>query len=197
MMIEGSPYQELVAVNGKPLPSQEQQREQHELEEVISQRRAESMSERTERIAKYEQDRRRDHLMMQELTRAFDFKVLGERRLGGYAVYLLQALPRAGYRPPNTESEVLTGMQGKLWIDKESYQWVRVEAVVVRPVSIGGFLAVVQPETRFVLEKMPVANGIWLPKHFAMKAKAKILFVFHHQTQDDETYFNYVFRGAN
>ncbi len=190
-MIGGSPYQELTAVNGKPLPLQDQKREQRELEKVISQRRSESVRDRAERVAKYERDRKRDRLMMQELTRAFDFKLLGEGRLGHYAVYLLQARPRPGYRPPNIETEVLTGMQGKLWIDKETYQWVRVEAEVVRPVSIEGFLASVQPGTRFVLEKMPVANEIWLPRHFAVKTNARILLVFRRRTQEDETYFNY------
>ncbi len=190
-MIGGSPYQELVSINGKPLPPQDQKREQRELEAVISQRRSESVRDRTERVAKYERDRRRDRLLMQELTRAFDFSWLGEGRLGQRAVYLLQARPRAGYRPPNAETEVLTGMQGTLWIDKETYQWVKVEAEVVRPVTIEGFLASVQPGTRFVLEKMPVANQIWLPRHFAMKASARILFLFHRRTQEDETYFSY------
>jgi hypothetical protein len=82
-------------------------------------------------------------------------------------------------------------MEGKLWIDKQTYQWVRVEAEVVHPVSIAGFLAQVQPGTRFELDKMPVAEGLWLPKHFSMKAQAKILFLFSHNTQDDETYFDY------
>jgi hypothetical protein len=191
MMIEGSPYEQLVGINRKPLSPADQDHEQHKLEEVISRRRSESVSERSERIAKYEQERKRDHLLMQQLTLAFDFRLLGERRLGHYAVYLLQATPKSGYRPPNTETEVLTGMQGKLWIDKQTYQWVKVEAIVVRPVSIAGFLARVQPGTRFELEKMPVANGIWLPKHFAMTSSARILFLFRHHSQEDETYFNY------
>ena len=191
LMIAGSPYEELVAVNGKPLPLRDQDREQRELREVISRRRAESIRERSQRITKYEGDRKRDHLLMLELTRAFDFRLLGERRLGRYTTYLLQAMPRAAYRPPSTETEVLAGMQGKLWIDKETYQWVRVEAEVVRPVSIGGFLASVQPGTRFELEKMPIADGVWLPRHFAVKSNTKILFLFRNLTQQDETYFNY------
>lgn len=136
-------------MNGKPLPTEDQEREQQNLEEVISQRRSESPGDRAERLAKYERERKRHHLLMQQLTQAFDFRLLGERRLGHYAVYLLEATPRAGYQPPNTETEVLTGMQGKLWIDKETYQWVKVEAAVVRPVSIAGFLARVQPGTPF------------------------------------------------
>ena len=48
-----------------------------------------------------------------------------------------------------------------------------------------------QPGTRFELEKMPVDDGVWLPKHFVMKSNTKILFLFNHRTQEEETYFNY------
>jgi len=54
-------------------------------------------------------------------------------------------------------------------------------------VSIEGSLAQVEPGTRFKLEKMPVAEGIWLPKHFSMKVWAKVLFFFSHKSQADET----------
>jgi hypothetical protein len=62
-----------------------------------------------------------------------------------------------------------------------------VGAEIVQSVSIAGFLAQVQPCMRFELEKMPVAEGIWLPKHFSMKARAKVLFFFSHKSQADET----------
>jgi hypothetical protein len=191
MMIEGSPYEELVAIDGKRLRSADQEEQQRNLQQAISERRSESASDRAQRIAKYEQERKRDHLLMEQLIRAFNFRLFGQRHLDGYAVYLLQATPRPGYQPPNIDSDVLTGMQGKLWIDKGTYQWVKVEATVVHPVSIAGFLAQVQPGTRFELEKMPVADGIWLPRHFAEKSNARILFLFRHHTQEDETYFDY------
>jgi hypothetical protein len=95
---------------------------------------------------------------MQQLTEAFDFTLAGEERMGNHRVYVLDATPRAGYKPPNTETEVLTGMRGKLWIDKKTYQWVKVEAEVIHPVSIAGFLAKVEPGNRFELEKIPVGN---------------------------------------
>ncbi len=97
---------------------------------------------------------------------AFDFKLLGETRLNGDDVYALQATPRPGYHPPNMETQVLTGMQGELWIDKDIFQWVKVEAQVTHPLSIEGFLAKVEPGTHFELEKAPVARGVWLPTHF-------------------------------
>ncbi len=190
-MIYGSPYRQLIAVNGEPLSAQDSAKEQQKLQHVTAQRRAESADARQSRIAKYQKDRRRDHLMMEQLTEAFDFKLIGERVIGSNNVYVLRATPRKDYKPPNMETEVLPAMRGELWIDKETFQWVKVTAQVTRPASIEGFLAQVQPGTRFELEKMPVDDDIWLPKHFAMRSNAKILFMFNRSDQEDNTFFNY------
>jgi hypothetical protein len=191
LMISGSPYQRLVAVNGKPLAAAQQAEEQAKLDAEIARRHNESSEDRAARIAKYEKERKRDQLLMDQLTQAMNFTLVGEQKLYAYQVYVLKAAPRVGYQPPNMESEVLTGMQGKLWIDKQTFQWVKVQAQVIRPVSIEGFLAEVEPGTRFELEKRPVENGIWLPSHFAMKAQAKIFFLFPTRSQVDETYYGY------
>jgi hypothetical protein len=190
-MIQGSPYRRLVAVNEEPLSRETSANEQRKLERVIAQRRAESPEHRRTRIAQYEKERRRDHLMMEQLTQAFDFKLIGSRVVGSHDVYVLQATPRRGYKPPNMETQVLTGMRGELWIDKKAFQWVKVTAHVIRSVSIEGFLAQVQPGTRFELEKMPVDDGIWLAKHFEMKSSAKILYLFNRTDQEDNTFFDY------
>ena len=47
-------------------------------------------------------------------------------------------------------------MEGTLWIDRDTFQWVKVEAQVTRPVKIVGFLAEVEPGTHFELEKKPI-----------------------------------------
>ncbi|MFY9790469.1 MAG: hypothetical protein WA474_00630 [Candidatus Sulfotelmatobacter sp.] len=189
-MILGSPYQRLIAINGKPLTPEQAAAEKQKLEDTTSERKNESPEEKSERIAKYEKDRRRNHLLMEQMVKAFSFKVVGDTKLDGHEVYVLKATPRRDYRPPNMETEALTGMEGKLWIDRASFQWVKVEAQVMHPVSIAGFLAQVEPGTHFELEKQPVAPGIWLPRHFAMKAHAKILFMIPHRDQEDDTYFD-------
>ena len=191
MMIDGSPYYRLVEVNGKPISKDEQAKEEQKLQQAIAQRKRETPSQRAARVARYQRDRTRDHLLMEQLTKAFNFRLEAEQKFGDYDVYVLEATPLPGYKPPNRDTRVLTGMNGKLWIDKKTYQWVRVEAHVVHPVAIEGFLARVEPGTEFELEKLPVAEGIWLPKHFAMKAHAKILGMFSHYEQEDETYWGY------
>lgn len=190
-MLFGSPYQRLVAINGHPLSPAKQKEEEKKYQDAVAQRQRESPAQRKERISKYEAERKRDQTLLEEMTKAFDFQSLGTRSLNGRQVYVLKATPRKGYQPPNRDSSVLTGMEGMLWVDKATFQWVKVEAHVTRPVSIVGFLAQVEPGTKFELEKMPVANDVWMAKHFAMTSNARVAFVFRRRSQEDDTFFNY------
>ncbi len=81
-------------------------------------------------------------------------------------------------------------MKGKLWIDKSQYQWVRVEADVMRPVTMYA-VAKVGPGTRFCLEQAPVAGNLWLPTHFSVSVKASALGFINEDSTDDETYRQY------
>lgn len=190
-MIDGTPYRRLLAVNGKPLSSSAAAAENKKQQQAVAERAAESEEKKRERKAKYQKDRTRDHKMMEQLTAAFDFQLLGDGKLRGFDVYMLKATPKAGYQPPNMECQVLPGMQGRLWIDKKTFQWVKVTAQVIHPVSIEGFLAQVEPGTRFELEKAPIGNGIWLPSHFMMSSHAKVLFLVNHSSSEDDTFFDY------
>jgi len=191
VMILGSPYERLLEINGEPISSEQQAAEVRKLEHAIAARSKESPEQREKRLADYEKSRKRNHLLMEQLAVAFHFRLTGEQMLDGHWVYVLQATPRPDYQPPNIEAEVLTGMEGKLWIDEDTFQWVKVQARVIRPVSIAGFLARVLPGTQFLLEKKPVTEGIWLPCHFAMRSSARVLFFFSRHSQADETYFDY------
>jgi len=190
-MLYGTPYDRLIAVNGHNLTGARQKEEQDKYEKAVSEREHESAEERSRRIAKYEADRKRDHTLIQQMTAGFDFHLLGKRTLNGFNVYVLKATPRRGYKPPDRDSEVLTGMEGTLWIDQKTFQWVKVEAHVFHPVRIEGFLAEVEPGTNFEVEKRPVSDDIWMASHYSMKANAKIMLLFSHRDQEDDTYTNY------
>ena len=190
-MLYGSPYEELIAINGEPLSSGKQEQESDKLRREEARRKHESPQQHARRVAGFRAEQKQENRFLAEFTKAFDFKIAGEEELDHHQVYVLEATPRPGYHPPDRDTQALKGMRGKMWIDKETYQWVKVEAEVTRPVSIMGFVATVEPGTRFELEKMPVAKDIWLPKHFAMTAKAKVLEIIHHRDHQDETYFDY------
>jgi hypothetical protein len=108
-MILGSPYRRLVAINGEPLLVGKLEREQQQLSQAVKQRRSETAAQREKRTAEYERERERDHVLMNELTKAFDFHYVGLSNIDGHDVYVLKATPRSGYRPPDTEAEALAG----------------------------------------------------------------------------------------
>jgi hypothetical protein len=190
-MLYGSPYQRLIAENGNPLSASKQQEEEKKYQNALSERQHESADKRSARIRKYQAERKRDHTMLEQMTAAFDFHLAGNRMLNGHKVYELKATPRPGYQPPDRDSRVLTGMEGTLWIDVKTFQWVKVEAHVIRPVKIEGFLAEVEPGTRFEVEKRPVRGDIWLASHFSMASNARVMHMFSHTGAEDDTFFNY------
>jgi len=197
IMLAGSRYERLVAVDDKPLSADDEAKEQHRFQKAIAQRQQESPDERKERIGKYQNEIDRDHVLIRELIKALDFTLSGQQMLGLREVYVLKGTPRADYRPPNKQARALTGMQGTLWIDTATFHWVKAEAEVVRPVRIYGFVARIEPGTHFELEQTPIADGLWMPNHFVMDAKATVFLLFPHYERDDITYFSYHKPGAS
>lgn len=191
LMIDGSPYNVVTAMDGRPLSAAEGAIEQRKLAREIAKRRNESERERARRIAKYAREQQHNHAMLQEMVSAFRFRLNSQTRVDGHDCWVLDAEPKPDYDPNDREGRVLKGMKGKLWIDKATYQWVRVQAEVVRPVSFYGFLAKVGPGTQFYLEQEPVADGIWLPKAFDVRVKATALGFFSENSTENDSYRDY------
>jgi hypothetical protein len=191
LMIDGSPYNLVTALNGAPLSPEDQATEQRKLQKEIERRQKESARERQRRIAKYQKEDDRDHEMLKEMVGAFEFHLAGEAQVDGHACWVLDAEPRPEYEATNHEGHVLKGMKGRLWIDKATNQWVKVHAEVVKPVSFYGFLAKVAPGTEFDLEQEPVADGVWMPKAFSVHVQASALGFFSENSTTSDTYLDY------
>jgi hypothetical protein len=190
LMIDGSPYRKMIAANGRPLSAGEAASEERKFQQEVSRRHNESPGARRNRISEYQRGRRQDNALLREMAEAFNYRLGGEETVDGHRCFVLHATPRPGYVPKSRETRVLTGMRGKLWIDEQTYQWVKVQAEVFRPVAFGLFIAHVEPGTVFTLEQQPVQGDLWLPSHFSMRVNARIL-VFPRQSTDDETYSEY------
>ncbi|HYL74730.1 MAG TPA: hypothetical protein VEU96_11030 [Bryobacteraceae bacterium] len=195
LMIDGSQYNRLIAVDDKPLLPGDQMEEERKLRAEMNKRARESPRESAKRIAKYQKERDQDHAMLKNMVEAFDFQLAGEEIVNGYDCWVLDATPKRGYQPKDRETKVLTGMRGRLWVDKSQNQWVKVKAEVIKPVSLFGFFAKVGPGTRFQLEQAPVADNLWLPSHFSMRVNASAFGFINEDSSDDETYGKYVATG--
>jgi hypothetical protein len=191
LMIDGSPYNVVTAINDQPLSASEKGAEQRKLQKEVEKRHNESDRERMRRIAKFDRDNARDHEMLRAMVDAFRFRLVGQAEVDGHACWVLEAAPKPGYRPATREGRILEGMQGRLWVDQRTYQWVKVHAAVVRPVSLGGFLAKVAPGTEFDLEQAPVTDNLWLAKRFSVRVRASALGIFNEDSTETDTYRDY------
>ena len=188
-MIDGSPYNRLVKINDQPLSPEQARGEEQKMDAERRRRLSESRSARAKRIDKYHREHQQDQAMLKEMADAFVFKPAGEEMVNGRAAFILDATPKPGYVPKTRDTKVLTGMRGRLWIDKTDKQWVKVEAEVIRPVSFYA-VATVGPGTKFVFEQAPVEPGIWQPSHFAVRVNSTVLWVARNSAED-ERYTNY------
>jgi hypothetical protein len=191
LMINGSPYNELIRLNGEPLSDAQKAQEQSKLRAELKRRNHETKSATQARIEKYKSGRAEEHLLMSQMTAAFHFRYAGEEVVRGHTCYVLDALPRPDYQPPVEKARVLTGMNGRMWIDKATYNWVRVTAKVIKPVQFGYFIAKVRPGTQFELNQDPVEGNVWLPIHFSQAVNARVLGFYGIRTREEEHYSDY------
>jgi hypothetical protein len=122
LMIEGSPYNKLVAINDAPLSKQQQDNEEQRLKREMKKREHESPTDRQRRVAAYVRERNHDHAMLSEMTKAFQYTLTGEDMLDGRKVWVLEAAPKSSYIRHSREAKVLRHMRGNLWIDQATYQ---------------------------------------------------------------------------
>ncbi len=189
-MLDGSPYSQLIEINGDRLPPAQNAQECRKLQAEIERRANESSPDRARRVRAYQEDESRRFAVISEMADAFDFNLLRHETLDNRGVYVIAATPRPDYQPKSWKTRILKGMKGTLWIDDKTYQWVKVEAIAVRPVDYGGIIARVLPGTRFLLKQSPIKAGLWLPEFFSLEVRARVL-GWHREYTHSETYSDY------
>jgi hypothetical protein len=74
--------------------------------------------------------------------------------------------PDPHYKPPTLVADILTGLQGRLWIDRKSLRVTRVEGRVLHPVDFGwGMLARIYPGGTVEFEQANAGGDRWAYSH--------------------------------
>ena len=80
------------------------------------------------------------------------------------------------WTPPTMVSEVLTGLEGRAWIDPATHTMTRMEVRVFRGVNVGlGLLAHVYPGGNAEFEQVRVSGDRWIFSHFVEHATVRAL----------------------
>ena len=183
ILVNGARFEQLVERNGQ-LPSAE---EQKKLDQDFEKLKHETPEERTARLGKEQENRS----ILRDLLEGFDFRLLGEEVLGGRPTYVLQVTPHPGYHARGKYGKMFSKVEGKLWIDKLDFGWIKVEGQVTQSFSMGLFVARVQRGSRIVLEQTNVGDAVWVPQRLEVRGSARILFLKSLTVERIFTYSDY------
>jgi hypothetical protein len=86
--------------------------------------------------------------------------------------------PNPHFSPPTTISQALQGLRGRMWIDSQSRQLIRMEGEVFQSVNFGwGVVAHVYQGGKLMLEQTNAGGGRWIFSHFVEDVTVRALMV--------------------
>ena len=191
LMIYSEQVERVIEKNDKPLSAKDAAKEDEKIQKIIDKRRDESEAERRKRLEKEEKEREDGRQFVREVADAYNFRLVGVEPLNGRDAYVIDAEPRPGYEPHRKEARFLPKIRGRIWIDKQEDQWVKIDAQVIDTVSFGLFLARLHKGTRIMVETMRVNDEVWLPKHMTARVDVRVALLKNFNVDADVTYRDY------
>jgi len=168
---------------GQPPSATEQKRSDDDLDKL----KHETPDEQTARIRKDQENR----AFLADVLEAFDFRLVGEETVGSRPAYVLQATPHPGYHAHGKYAKMFSRVEGKLWVDKQDFGWIKVDGHVTESFSMGLILARVERGSHITIEQACVSEAVWVPKRVEIRATARILFLKSLDIQRTLTYTDY------
>lgn len=174
VILYGQPHRRVLERDGKPLPSDEQKKEQQKLDEAVAKLERETPEQRERRLAEYTKQREKDREFLEEIPDVYNFRLEGEETVDGHAAWVISAVPRLDYHPKHSDAKALLKIRGKIWIDQSEYQWVRLEAETTATISYGLFIARLNPGAKLYFEQTRVNDEVWLPKREVTSGSGRV-----------------------
>lgn len=191
LILDGEPYRRTTARDGKPLTPDEQRREQERLDKESRNLSKETPAQRQHRLEEAEKQRKREFAFLSEIPELYNLKMEGESTIQGRPVWIVSGSPKPGAQPKSHDAKLLLKLHGRLWIDKVTYQWAKVEAETTGTISWGLFLARLNPGATVIFEQAEVSPELWLPKHLFMQGSGRIGLVKRIAMDEEVEWNNY------
>ncbi len=191
VILDGEPHRRMLERDGKPLPPADQKKEQQKLDKAVAKLERETPEQKARRAAEYEKEREKDRDFLREVPDLYDFRLIGTDKIDGHDTWVISATPRPGYEPRRRDAKPLLKMRAKLWVDKQEYQWVRLEAETTATISFGLFLARLDPGAKLVFEQTRVNDEVWLPKREFISGAGRLGLVKKLAGDEEVTWNNY------
>ncbi len=174
LILDGQPHRRTLQRDGRPLSPQEQRREQAKLDQAFRKLSSETPAEKQRRREESAKLRKREFAFLTEIPDLFDLRLEGESTVDGRPVWVVSGTPRPGAKAKSRDAKMLLKVRGRMWIDRATYQWVKVEAETTQTISWGLFLARLDSGARLTFEQTEVNSELWLPKRLFLAGSGRV-----------------------
>lgn len=169
--IDGAPFERRLTIDGRPLNDEERGRE--------DEREAEFREEQR-RLREREEDGEEDEnaiVFDEDLVARYLFTLEGEEPFRNRPSYRIAFEPRPGRLPVRRRIDyALNKAQGRVWIDRDTYEPARVEFELIDRVRLWwGVIGSIQ-HARGSLDRSPVMGDVWARIQFESYSDVRVLF---------------------
>jgi hypothetical protein len=189
--VYGEQVQRLTEKDDKPLSPKDATKEEEKIQKIIDKRKNESDEDRKKREQRAEKDREDGRKFTTEVADAYNFKLVGTEQINGRDAWVIDGEPRPGFEPKMKEAKFLPKFHGRVWIDKDDEQLVKMDIEAIDTVSFGWFLARVHKGTRVTFEQVRVNDEVWLPQHVAFKVDVRVALLKNFNIDGEQTFRDY------
>ncbi len=181
-LFETGDYRRLIAANDRPLDRTAEAREQRKLDRHIRKLQKETPRQRARRVAKVEKERQEGEEFLEEITKAFDFRRIGEEEVDGEPTFVISAEPKPGYRPANRMARVLPRLRAKLWVSSESYNWVQAEMETFDDIT-WAVVFKLRAGTEIRFKQRPLDDGVWVTESWRVRYRTRVALVYNRSAE--------------
>jgi hypothetical protein len=189
--IYGEQVRRLIEKDDKPLDAKEAAKEEERIQKIVDKHKNESEDDRKKRLDKEAKQREESRKFVAEVADSHDFRLIGTETVDGREAWVIDGDPRPGYEPQDKGANFVSKFRGRLWIDKQDMQLVRMDVEAVDTASVGWVLARIHKGTRFTYEQMRMNDEIWLPQHLTYKFDARVALLKGYNVDGEQTYRDY------
>jgi hypothetical protein len=167
----------MILKNGRALTEEEDKAERQRLNDMIA-----SPSDYAKHVQHEEEGKKLADQLMRLLPDAMIYSYTpGQPQTGknhGALEVVLDYEPNPKFNPPMTTAEALKGLKGRVWIDANSRQLVRMDGTIFRAVNFGwGMLAHIYPGGYLMIEQTNAGGNRWIFTKFIEQVKVRALMV--------------------
>ncbi len=150
-----------------------------------SARAAEHSSNETPGQSKAAQDESMTKFLGSEVANRFSYEVVGEDTILGRPAYVVRFQARPELAAHGIEEKVIARITGKLWVDKEEFEVVRIDSGITKPLRFALGIVGVLHELRFSVERCRLENGQWASSGLHLRLHFRQLFKTNYVEYDE------------